>query len=99
MTWLVYALLIHKSEFFASLCSCTGNPQDSKHRNNNQQTQMFKAGSHILDKVKRVSDRRAIIRVLADIKVQDGEGTGALPPGQFAACCEPLHSSPRQALQ
>lgn len=51
-------------------CSCTGNQQDCKHRNNNQQTQMFKAGSHILDKVKRVSGRRVIVRTVADIRGQ-----------------------------
>ena len=33
---------------------------------------MFKAGSYILDKVKRVSGRRVIIRLSADIKVQRG---------------------------
>lgn len=58
------------------LCSCTGN-QDCKHRNNNQQTQMFKAESHILDKVKRVSGRRVIIRTVADTRGQLGEGTGS----------------------
>lgn len=81
MIWLVYALLIHKSEFFASLCSCTGNPQDCKHRNNNQQTQMFKAGSHILEKVKRVSGSIVIIRIAADIKVQRREGAGTVRLG------------------
>lgn len=48
---------------------------------------MFKAGSHILDKVKRVSGRRVLIRTVADIRGQLGEGT-ALLGALFAACCE-----------
>ena len=87
MIWLVHAL-IRTSECFASPCSCTGNQQDCKHRNNNQHTQMFKAGSHILDKVKRVSGRRVIIRIEADIKVQheEGSGLGCALETLFSAC-------------
>lgn len=94
MIWLVHALLIHKSEFFASQCLCTGNQQDCKHRNNSQQLQMFKAGSHILEKVKRVSGRRVIRRTEADIEVHRGEGSPDLPPGHcFLPAVKPLHSS------
>lgn len=81
MIRLVQALLIHRWEFLASPCSCTGNQQVCKHRNNNQQTQMVKAGSHILDKVKRVSGRRVKIRMAADIRGQRGGGAGACGEG------------------
>lgn len=58
---------------------------------------MFKAGSHILDKVKRVSGRRVIVRTGADIKVQRGAG----PPGSTARHCflpaaKPLHNPTRR---
>lgn len=83
------------SQFSASPCSWTGNQQDCKHRNNNQQAQMFKAGSYILDKVKRVSGRRVIIRLSADIKGQCGEGSWAV----LSACCEATRLLPPQSSQ
>lgn len=51
---------------------------------------MSKAGSHILDKVKRVSGRRVIIRIEADIKVQcvEGSGLGSALETLFSACSQ-----------
>lgn len=90
MTGLVHAPLRCKSEFSASPCSWTGNQQDGKHRNNNQQTQMLKAGGHILDKVKRVSGWRVKERLEVDVKVQRAEGR---PPGS-AFCLTWSHPAP-----
>lgn len=93
MRGLVHALLIHKSEVFASPCSCTGNQQDCKHRNNNQQRQMFKDGSHILDKVKRVSGRRVIIR-MRQISKFSAERARSPLPGHTVFCLLWSHSTP-----
>lgn len=51
---------------------------------------MSKARSHILNKVKRVSGRRVIIRIEADIKVQcvEGLGLGSVLETLFSACSQ-----------
>lgn len=57
---------------------------------------MFKAGSHILDKVKRVSGKRVIVRTEADIKVQRGAGPlGSAARHCFLPAVKPLHSPAR----